>query len=181
MFMDLKEKTLCSRLIFQGKIIDLKVEDVRLPDGSTSTREIVVHPGAVAVIAVNQNNKLIFVKQFRKAIEQVLLEIPAGKLESGEDPKICAIRELEEETGYRCNRIKHIMDFYSTPGFTNEKIHLYYAWDLVKKTTKTDDDEFLEVVELSINEIRELMDTNNIKDSKTLIAMLYYLNRKDYL
>lgn len=181
MFMDLKEKTLCSRLIFQGKIIDLKVEDVRLPDGSTSTREIVVHPGAVAVIAVNQNNKLIFVKQFRKAIEQVLLEIPAGKLESGEDPKICAIRELEEETGYRCNRIKHIMDFYSTPGFTNEKIHLYYAWDLAKKTTKTDDDEFLEVVELSINEIRELMDTNNIKDSKTLIAMLYYLNRKDYL
>jgi ADP-ribose pyrophosphatase len=176
--MDLEEKTLNSRLVFQGKMIGLRVEAVRLPNGSTSTREVIVHPGAVAIIAVNQENKLVMVKQFRKAVEQVLLEIPAGKLEPDEDPVNCAVRELEEETGYRCNGIKHIMDFYSTPGFSNEILHLYYAWDLIKNTVNTDDDEFLEVVELSIDEIKKLMNTNSIKDSKTLVALLYYLNRQ---
>src|SRR4051794_6629500 len=108
---DLEEKTIISKTVFEGKVIRLQVDDVQLPNGNISKREIVKHPGAVAIMAVTDENKMVFVRQFRKPLEKTILEIPAGKLEAGEDPLACAVRELEEETGYKAGEVKHVVSF----------------------------------------------------------------------
>lgn len=119
--MEQKEVTVNTNKIFEGKIINLRVDEVKLPNGKVTTREIVEHPGGVSIVAVNEEGKILLVKQYRKPAEESLLEIPAGKLEKGEDPLICAKRELLEETGYEASFIKHLITFYTTPGFSNEK------------------------------------------------------------
>src|SRR5690625_3078024 len=151
------EKTIETEQIFKGYIIAVQVDEVRLPDDNTSTREIVKHPGAVAVIPVTSNNEIIFVEQYRKPLERSLVEIPAGKLEQNEAPEVTAKRELEEETGYTTDNLEHIASFYTSPGFADEIIHLYYTDSLTKleQPVKGDEDEFVELITLTLEEAEE--------------------------
>jgi ADP-ribose pyrophosphatase len=168
------EKTVNTREIYKGKIIDLQLEDVILPDGGKSTREIVRHPGAVAVIAVTEDKKALMVRQYRKALGKVITEIPAGKLEKGEDPMACAKRELLEETGYTCRDMEKIASFYTSPGFADELITLYFTDSLIYMGEQdTDEDEFLDVLELTANEIANLTESEEIHDAKTMYASMY--------
>jgi ADP-ribose pyrophosphatase len=178
----LEEKTLHTEQIFSGRVISLQVEEVELPNGKTSKREIIKHPGAVAVIALTDDEKIVMVEQYRKALERNIIEIPAGKLEKGEEPKGCAIRELEEETGYECNKIEWLISFYTSPGFADELVHLYVATGLKKKldAATLDEDEFVNVVEVSLDEAKELIKEQKIYDAKTAFAV-QYLQLKDAL
>lgn len=170
---DLTEKTLRTKTIYEGKIINVYVKDVLLPNGKESKREVVEHPGAVAVIAKTDDNKYLFVKQFRKPLERTIVEIPAGKLEKNEDPKETAKRELYEETGYMCETLEYIVSFYTSPGFANEIIHLYEASNLTEGKQHTEEDEFVDVLKLTLDEAQQLIQTQEIFDAKTLYAIQY--------
>lgn len=170
-----EEKTIASEKIFTGKVISLQVDDVELPDGKTSKREIIKHPGAVAIIALTDENKIVMVEQYRKAMERSLVEIPAGKLEPGEEPAKTAARELEEETGYVCERLEPIISFYTSPGFADEIVHLYFAHNLTKKENAAalDEDEFVELLELTLQEAAQYIAEGKIQDAKTAYAVQY--------
>ncbi|WP_456278434.1 NUDIX domain-containing protein [Bacillus sp. AK128] len=170
-----EEKTLSSKTLFEGRVIDLVLEEVLLPNGKTSTREIVKHPGAVAVIPITDDGKIVMVRQYRKALERELVEIPAGKLEKGEKPELTARRELEEETGYGCASLTHLISFYTSPGFADEMVHLYVAEGLTQKENKLelDEDEFVEVIALSIEEAKQYIHEQKIYDAKTAYAVQY--------
>lgn len=172
------ETTIKSDKIYQGKIINLRVDTVELPDQKYSKREIVEHPGAVAVIPITEDNKIIMVKQYRKSVEQYLLEVPAGKLEIGEKPLECAKRELLEETGYESNNIKYLFKFFTSPGFSNESISIFVAKDLIKGIARPDEDEYIEIEKYDIDELIEMINEEKIKDAKTIISILYI---RDYL
>ncbi|KKE80693.1 NUDIX hydrolase [Oceanobacillus caeni] len=170
-----EEKTIRSEKIFDGKIVQLQVDEVQLPNGKTSQREIVKHPGAVAVIAITKENKIVFVEQYRKPLERSLIEIPAGKLEPGENPMIAAIRELEEETGYSTNSLSFVTSFYSSPGFADELLHIYITNDIekIENPRAADEDEFVELVELTLDEAKQYVEEEKIHDAKTAYAVLY--------
>lgn len=171
----LKETTKSSEKLFSGRIIDLYLEEVELPNGKTSTREIIKHPGAVAVIAITKENKIVMVQQYRKAMEHVLVEIPAGKLEKGESPEVTAKRELEEETGYTTDSLQHLISFYTSPGFADELVHLYFTEELQILTEKAelDEDEFVDVLEVTLEEAQQMIDDQRIFDAKTAYAVQY--------
>ncbi|RFU69184.1 NUDIX hydrolase [Bacillus sp. V59.32b] len=175
-----EEKTVSTEKIFEGKVISLQVDEVELPDGNRSKREIIKHPGAVAIIAITQENKIVMVEQYRKAMERSLVEIPAGKLEIGEEPLHTASRELEEETGYECERMEHVISFYTSPGFADELVHIYFAHNLQKKENAApgDEDEFVEVYELTLEEAEQYMKEGKIRDAKTAYAVQYLQLRK---
>ena len=135
-------------------------------------REIVEHQGAVAIVALTDDDKVVLIKQFRKPIEQVIWEIPAGKLEIGENPKDCAIRELKEETGYSAKNIKLIHKFFTSAGFSNQKIYIFLATGLNKGEPEFDEDEIIEKYEIDINEARNMVINNEIEDAKTAIGIL---------
>ena len=170
-----EEKTIQSEQVFKGKVISLKVDDVTLPNGALSKREIVNHPGAVAVIAVTTDNKLILVEQYRKALERSIIEIPAGKLEPGEAPELTARRELEEETGYGCNELTYLQTFATSPGFADEVIHLFIARGLYKieNAAMADEDEFVELLEVTLEEAEQMVAEQKIYDAKTAFAVLW--------
>ena len=170
-----EEKTIHSQSIFKGKVISLKVDDVTLPNGETSKREIVNHPGAVAIIAITGEGKLVVVEQYRKALERSIIEIPAGKLEPGELPEITAARELEEETGYGCNELTYLQSFATSPGFADEVIHLFVARGLYKieNPAAMDEDEFVELMEITVEEGERLVAQQKIFDAKTAFAILW--------
>ncbi|MCA1054716.1 NUDIX hydrolase [Rossellomorea aquimaris] len=170
-----EEKTLSTEKIYQGKIIDLQVDEVKLPNGKTSKRELIKHPGAVAVIALTPEGKIVMVEQYRKALETSIVEIPAGKLEPGEEPIITAARELEEETGYGCEKLDHLISFYTSPGFADEIVHLYVAENITPLETarELDEDEFVELLEVTVDEALELMKEKRIYDAKTAFAVQY--------
>lgn len=172
-----EEKTLSTKEIYKGKIIRLQVDEVELPDGKTSKREIVRHQGAVAVIPVTAEGKIIMVEQYRKPLEKSIIEVPAGKLEAGESPDVTAIRELEEETGYttKPENLTFVDSFYTSPGFADEIMYIYFTDKLEKleKPVEVDDDEFLELVEMSLDEALEAMKEQRIHDAKTNYAMMY--------
>lgn len=170
-----EEKTIETKSIYKGKIISLQVDDVKLPDGQLSKREIVKHPGAVALIPVTDEGKIILVRQFRKALERTIVEIPAGRIEPEEDPQITAIRELEEETGLGTNDIAYVQTFATSPGFADEVIHLYVAKGLytIDNPAAGDEDEFIDVLEVSIEEAEEMVAEGEIYDAKTAFAVLY--------
>ncbi|WP_400242129.1 NUDIX domain-containing protein [Niallia sp. JL1B1071] len=172
---NLEEKTLKTEHIFSGRIIQVQVDEVELPNGKTSTRELVKHPGAVAVIAITDDNKLVMVEQYRKPLEKVIVEIPAGKLEKGEDPALCARRELEEETGYDCKSLELVSSFYTSPGFADEIIHVYVAKGLTKKEDAAglDEDEFVNVLEITLDEALEFIKKQRIFDAKTIFGVQY--------
>ncbi|MFJ9290734.1 ADP-ribose pyrophosphatase [Bacillus halotolerans] len=171
----LEEKTIAKEQIFSGKVIDLYVEDVELPNGKTSKREIVKHPGAVAVLAVTDEGKIIMVKQFRKPLERTIVEIPAGKLEKGEEPEYTALRELEEETGYTAKKLTKITAFYTSPGFADEIVHVFLAEELsvLEEKRELDEDEFVEVMEVTLEDALKLVESREVYDAKTAYAIQY--------
>nr|WP_216667780.1 NUDIX hydrolase [Sporosarcina jiandibaonis] len=164
-----------SKTIYDGKIISLRLEEVELPDGNRAQRELIEHPGAVALIPITNEGKLILVKQYRKSLNRTLIEIPAGRIEIGEDPKVTAIRELEEETGYGAHQVAYIQSFATSPGFANEIIHLYLAENLYKiaNPAEGDEDEFIELLEVTVNEAEQLVASGEIYDAKTAFAVIY--------
>ncbi|HLR74189.1 MAG TPA: NUDIX hydrolase [Virgibacillus sp.] len=170
-----EEKTLRTEKIFDGKIISLQVDDVLLPNDQTSQREIVKHSGAVAVIPMTSDRKIVFVEQYRKPLEKSLVEIPAGKLEQGEKPEVTAVRELEEETGYTTNNLTFVTSFYTSPGFADELMYIYLADDLIPldEPVLGDDDEFVEKVILTLDEAKQYVTEQRIHDAKTAYALLY--------
>ncbi|WP_020059433.1 NUDIX domain-containing protein [Bacillus sp. 123MFChir2] len=177
---NLEERTVATEPIFDGRVIKVRVDEVVLPNGETSKREIVTHPGAVAVIAITDDEKIVLVEQYRKAMEKELVEIPAGKLEQGEKPEVTAIRELEEETGYICDNMELITSFYTSPGFADEIVYVYEATGLKKKEDKADldEDEFVELMEVSLEEALQLIKEQRIHDAKTMFAIQYLQLKK---
>ncbi|AYC29339.1 NUDIX domain-containing protein [Paenisporosarcina cavernae] len=170
-----EEKTLQSTEIFKGNVISLQVDEVQLPNGRTSNREIVKHPGAVAVIAITDTKKVVMVEQYRKALERTIVEIPAGKLEAGELPEMTAKRELEEETGYLANKWTYLQSFSTSPGFADEIIHLFVAEELTRSHSNLamDEDEFIDVHEYSVVEMEDAVLSERIFDAKTAYAVIW--------
>lgn len=171
--MDYYEKTLDSRLIYSGRIINVKLDKVLLPNGKIGMREIIEHNGGVAVVAV-KNDSLLMVRQFRKPIEGLVFEIPAGKIEGIEDPYKCAVRELEEETGYIGEELKLLNTIFTTPGFSNERLHIYFTNKLKYSATKRDEDEFMDSGFYKITEVLDMIKEGVIKDAKTICGILMY-------
>jgi len=145
---------------------------ILLPNGKEASRDVVLHPGASVVIPINDNNEIYMVRQYRKPVEKELLELPAGKLDKGEDPEVCARRELKEETGLEADKIKHILSFYSGPGFTNEILHVYAAVGLHEGEACADEDEFISTKKFPINKLVEMVLNNEITDAKSIIGIL---------
>ena len=170
--MDLTEKTVSTEEIFDGKVVKLRIDKVELPDGSLQTREVISHPGGVGVIAMDDDDNVLMVKQFRPGAKGVLLEIPAGKLEYGENPEECGRRELSEETGFIANEFSHLAKFYVTPAYCEEIINVYSAKNLVKTGQHLDDDEFLNVEKIPFDKLYEMVLAGEIEDAKTVIAVL---------
>ncbi len=171
--MNFEEKKLSSKEVFDGNVINVTVDKVRIPDGSESIREIVHHRGAVCVLPITDDGDVICVKQYRYAHGEVLLEIPAGKLEEGEtDPKEAALRELEEETGISCSEIKYLGKLYPSPAIFTEVIHMYIAKGLSFGSTHPDADEFLDVVRIPLRTLVEKVMSGEIPDAKTQICVL---------
>ncbi|HZK00319.1 MAG TPA: NUDIX hydrolase [Tissierellaceae bacterium] len=166
-----EEKTMKSEKIYEGKILNIRVDTVELPDKKYSKREIVEHPGGVAIIAITDDNSLVLVKQFRKAVEDFTWEIPAGKLEVNEEPRETAIRELKEETGYQAEKLTYITEFYTSPGYCSEKIHLFLAEGLIEGESSPDSGEFLETSTIALNDLVKMLDRGEIVDSKTMIGI----------
>ncbi|WP_080874311.1 NUDIX hydrolase [Oceanobacillus timonensis] len=170
-----EEKTVTSKKIFEGNIIDVQLDEVKLANGKTAQRELVYHPGAVAVIPITPDNKIVLVEQYRKPLERTLIEIPAGKLEENENPLTAAVRELEEETGYTTTNLSQVTSFYTSPGFANELVYVYVTNDLIQMENPPagDDDEFVEIMEVTLDEAKELVEEERIQDAKTNYAILY--------
>lgn len=165
-----EEVTIKTEPVFKGKVISLQIEHVKLPNGETATREVVKHPGAVAVLAIH-DNKMIVVEQYRKALGRSQVEIPAGKLEPGEDKAEAAKRELKEETGYSCGEVRLINSFYTSPGFADEILHLYVADRLTAGVAKPDEDEFLDCEAITLDTAKQYIKEGRISDAKTIAAV----------
>ena len=166
------EKSVSSDVKFEGHIITVRVDTVAMPDGRTATREVVDHSGGVCVVPITENGEVVMVRQFRKAVESAVLEIPAGKLNSGENHRDCGIRELEEETGYKSNNIVYLGHIFPSPGFANETIHIYLATELYDGKLNLDPDEYLDVEKIPLEKVVEMIMNNEINDSKTVVGIL---------
>lgn len=165
-------KTVSSKKVFEGHIIDVSHDVITLPDGNTTNRETVLRGNATATVPVDSKNNVILVKQYRHPAKKILLEIPAGMMEEGEDPVECALRELEEETSFKANKIQHLTSMYPTAGFCTEILHIYLCTELGEGKFNFDDDEFLEVVKMPLDDAIEMIYTGEIIDSKTIIGLL---------
>jgi ADP-ribose pyrophosphatase len=168
------EKWITKEEIHKGKIFSLWGGKVSLDDGKTAVREYVRHPGGVAIVAV-VDHSVILIRQFRIAIERELIELPAGRLEPGEEPIVCAARELEEEIGYRPRQLIPLASYFSSVGFTDEGMHIFLALDPEKVTLKLEADERIREVILPVEKIREKLDAQEFEDAKTIIGLREYL------
>lgn len=173
----MEEITLRSERIYSGRIIKLDVLDVRLPDGKEARREIIRHPGAVAIVALDEAQNVLLVRQYRNAADKILLEIPAGTLHPDEDPDACADRELQEETGFSPGKLEHIGGIYAAPGYTTEYIHLYYATELRESRLAMDEDEFIEVERVPLADALRMIEQGVIADGKSTAGLLRVARR----
>lgn len=180
--MDMTEKTLKQDYKFRGRIVNMRVDEALMPDGTTASREVVEHNGGVCVAPLTDDGELIFVRQFRYPYSEVLLELPAGKLEKGEDPFLAGKRELKEETGATARSYISLGNLYPSPGYCGEIIHMYLAKGLTFGEQHLDKDEFLEVVRIPLQKAFEMVMNNQITDSKTQVGIVkaYYLENGKY-
>ena len=171
--MNLREEFVSTENIFEGQIIKVRRDTVRLPDGGTGTREIVEHPGGVSVVALDDDNNVYMVRQYRRPFDEIVLEIPAGKLDHpGEDPFDCCVRELKEETGLTAGKYDYLGKFMLSPGFCREWIHIYLARDLSAGELALDEDEFLEVEKYPLSKLLDMVMNNELEDAKTVMGIL---------
>jgi ADP-ribose pyrophosphatase len=170
-----EEETLSSKLVYDGRAVRLRVDAVRLPSGRETTREIVEHEDCVAIVAVDGEDNVLLVSQFRKPVEKELLEIPAGGIEPGEEPEDCVRRELREETGFLPRRMERLGGFYSSPGYGTEYLHLYLATDLVSSPLQAEDSESIRLVRVPLSEIIGLITSGDICDAKSIAGLLVFL------
>ena len=170
--MELEEKKLSSEEIFDGVAIHLFRDEILLPNGNKGVREVVRHPGAVCVLPLTENGEVIFVNQFRYALNKVTLEVPAGKLEKGEDPQEAALRELSEETGIEAKKIVPMGALYTTPALMDEIIYMYIATDLSQGEQHLDEDEFVNALKIPLDKAVEMVMNGEIRDSKTQVMIL---------
>lgn len=169
--MDYNEKTVSEEQVYKGNIINVYHTTVTLPDGRQATRDIVRHPGASAVIPVNEKGEVYMVRQFRKPLDAISLEIPAGKLDPGEEPAHCAARELKEETGLTAGRLTHLISVHSTPGFSDEVLHIFAATDLNEGESCADDDEFISTEKYIVGQLLDMIMEGRITDAKSIIGI----------
>lgn len=167
------ETVLASERIYEGRLLNLRVDQVRTATGVESVREIVEHPGAVALIALDEVGRVLLVKQYRHAVRAVTLEIPAGILEPGEEPRAAAQRELREETGYRAGQIDRLGGIYTAPGFSTEYIHFFLARQLASDRLAMDDDEVIDLIRLPLADAVDLIQTGQIDDGKSVSGLLF--------
>jgi ADP-ribose pyrophosphatase len=170
--MNLEEKQISSEEIFNGVAIHLFRDEILLPNGKKSVREVIRHPGAVCVLPLTEQGEIIFVNQFRYALGKVTLEVPAGKLEKGEDPMVAAMRELSEETGLDAKNVVPMGELYTTPALIDEIIYMYIATDLYQGEKHPDEDEFVDTVKIPLEKAVEMVMNGEIRDSKTQIMIL---------
>lgn len=170
--MHLEEKTLSSEQIFDGRVVKLFVDKAELENGEVVTREMIKHPGGVCIVPLDGDNNVLMVKQFRYPPHRVLMEIPAGKLEFGENHRECGLRELKEETGCTCDEFTYLGNLIPTPAYDNEVIHMYLARGLHGGEQKLDDDEFLDIEKIPLEKAVEMVMNNELADAKTQIALL---------
>ncbi len=171
----MNERTLNRRRVFEGRLLKVDVVDVELDSGKRSVREVVCHPGAAVILARHPDGRFVFVRQYRKAAEQVLLEVVAGTLSPGEDPDACAARELREETGYAAAEMRKLGVAYPCPGYSEELLHFYYArLEPQAGACAPDEDEHLETVLLTAAEIERLIAAGALRDAKSLAAWTLY-------
>jgi ADP-ribose pyrophosphatase len=171
------EEGLSKETIYEGRIFKVIKEQVRIHNGKVRTRDIVVHPGAVALVVVDNDGKLILIHQYRRAAGQVLLEIPAGTRELNEDPEACAVRETQEETGYRPRKVERLGGFFSAPGFCTEFLHCYLLTDLEDSRIPGDEDENIEIERFTLDEAIAAIQSGKICDAKTIAGILMYAHR----
>lgn len=162
-----------TRRIYEGRVLNVRVDDVRLPNGHTSKFEIVEHNGGVCIIAQPQPETIVLVRQYRPATARTLLEVPAGKLELGEDPEVCARRELLEETGFRCERIRRLWSFFSAPGFCSELLHLFVAEGLTPGAPQPEANESIDVEIMRVEDAWAMVERDELPDAKTQIALAW--------
>jgi len=168
-----------TKTIYKGRVVNLNLETVTLPNGHTVELEVIHHPGATAIVPMRDDGSVLLIRQFRHAAGGYILEIPAGKLDPGEDPKDCAARELEEEIGFRASSLEPVITFFTTPGFTDEVIHIYKATGLRPGRQNLDHDEVLDVIELPLQKAIAQIEDGTIRDGKTIIGLqAVYLREK---
>jgi len=170
--MDLTEKKLASEIIFEGKVVKLRRDTVEVPGGARAVREVIEHPGGVGIVPVDGDGNVLMVRQFRYPLGRVVLEIPAGKLERGEDHRITAVRELSEEVGAEAGKMTYLGYAYASPGFCDESIHLYLAEDLTFGECHPDEDEFLLPERIPLSELVEMALDGRLDDGKSVIGVL---------
>jgi len=176
--MDGEWATQASRKVYEGRILNLRLDEVRLPSGRIALREIVEHRPAVAMLPVMPDGTILLIRQYRDAIGQQILEIPAGILNPGESPREAARRELQEEIGYDAGLLEEWGSFFTSPGFSDEKVTVFLAADLVESRLEPDDDEFIHVVPVKPSDIRDLLATGRVQDAKTVAALAWYLAKQ---
>ena len=171
------EHTIETQRIYQGRVVGLRVDTVRLPDGRVSTREVVETRNAVAIVPVDAQGNVVLVRQYRKPPEQTLLEVPAGGMDEAEEPEACARRELEEETGYTASHLEPLTSFFMSPGFCTEEMHAFLATGLTAGQPHPDADESIEVVAVPLASIPQMIQRGEIRDAKSIVSLLLALER----
>ena len=169
------EKLLMRKYVFEGHAVKLRIDTVLTADGHRSTREIIERNDCIAVVAIDADNNVLLVNQFRTPLWKNLLEIPAGGIDKGEDAETAVIREMQEETGFKPGKVVSLCGFYLSPGFCDEYLHLYLAMDLTPSPLKAEDTAGIEVVRIPVAEISVVIASGRIQDSKSIAGLLYYL------